>query len=136
MYLLFSIKVPCSALLLLLLCAALQILFITFRTACSRSVSGCFPQSSLHITSDRTCGVLLSYWWAADGPPLPRPSSLSDHLCPYSASGCHPTTCLRPQVACDRQSGQTCTPLDMFPLLPSPASLKKQASQRHTVGTK
>lgn len=130
MYFLFSIKVPGSLLFLflLLICAALQILLLAFRSALSRSVSRCFPQSSLHISSDGTCGVLISHWREANGPSLPRPPSLPDHFCPYSISGCHPTTRLCPQAACHRQSGQTCTPLDVFPLLPSPASLKKQAS--------
>lgn len=135
MYFLVSIKVPASLLffLLLFLCAALQILFITFRSALSRSVSRRFPQSSLYISSDGTCSVLLSHRWATNGPSLPRPPSFPDHFCSYSTSGYHPTTCLRPQAACHRQSGQTCTPLDVFPLLPSPASLKKKASELHTV---
>lgn len=131
MYFLFSIKVPGSLLflLLLLICAALQILLLTLRSALGRFVSRCFPQSSLHISSDGTCGVFLSHWRSANGTPLPRPPTLPDHFCPYPFSGCHPTTRLRPQAACYRQSGQTCAPLDVFPLLPSPAFLKKQASE-------
>lgn len=126
MFLTFCFQIPGSH--LLLLCAEVQIVLVTLRPAFSRSIPGCFPQSSLYLYSIRTSCFLLPHRRKTNGSPVPRTPPLPNYFCPYFTSICNPTSHICPQTSCYWQGRQTCTPLDMFSLLPSPASVVSELS--------